>query len=106
MRKSKIGDNRIPGFRNTVRVVEMTTLMSLLAAIGNVQAAPAGDIVAVAQQTKTVTGVVKDAAGEPIIGANIVVKGTTNGTVTDLDGNFTLQCPPNAVLVVTYVGFT
>ena len=106
MRKSKIGSNSIPGLRNTVRVVEMTTLMSLLAAVGNVQAAPAGDIVAVAQQTKTVTGVVKDAAGEPIIGANIVVKGTTNGTVTDLDGNFTLQCPPNAVLVVTYVGFT
>ena len=53
---------------------------------------------------KTVTGVVKDASG-PIIGVNILEKGTSNGTITDFDGKFTLQVAPDAVLVVTYVGY-
>lgn len=58
------------------------------------------------QQTKTVTGVVKDTGGEAIIGANVVVKGTTNGTITDLDGRFTLEVPQNAILQVSYIGYT
>lgn len=45
----------------------------------------------VQQQTVTVSGVVKDKKGEPIIGANIMEKGTTNGTITDFDGNYTLK---------------
>lgn len=53
---------------------------------------------------KTVTGLVKDANG-PIIGVNIVEKGTSNGTITDFDGKFTLQVAPDAVLVITYVGY-
>lgn len=53
---------------------------------------------------KTVTGVVKDTSG-PIIGVNILEKGTSNGTITDFDGKFTLQVAPDAVLVVTYVGY-
>lgn len=53
---------------------------------------------------KTVTGLVKDASG-PIIGVNIVEKGTSNGTITDFDGKFTLQVAPDAVLVITYVGY-
>ena len=54
-----------------------------------------------AQQTKrTVKGVVEDALG-PIAGANVVEKGTTNGTITDMDGNFTLNAAPNAVLVIS-----
>ena len=44
--------------------------------------------------------------GEPIIGANVVVKGTTNGTITDIDGNFSLEVPDNAILVVSYIGYT
>ena len=40
-----------------------------------------------------------------MIGANVVVKGTTNGTITDLDGKFSLDGPPNATLVISYVGF-
>lgn len=53
---------------------------------------------------KTVTGLVKDASG-PIIGVNILEKGTSNGTITDFDGKFTLQVAPDAVLVITYVGY-
>ncbi len=56
-------------------------------------------------QNKTVSGLITDATGEPIIGANIVEKGTTNGTVTDVDGNFTLQVSGNAVLQVSYIGY-
>lgn len=55
---------------------------------------------------KTVTGTVKDAAGEPMIGVSVLVDGTTNGGVTDLDGNFTIQkVPNNGVLKFSYVGF-
>ena len=59
----------------------------------------------VLQQGRRVTGVVKDVTGEPIIGANVVEKGTTNGTVTDLDGKFTLAVQDNAVLLVSYIGY-
>ncbi len=59
------------------------------------------------QNTKTVSGVVKDAAtGESIIGASIVVKGTTIGTVTDLDGTFTLDVPADAVVEVSCIGYS
>ena len=53
----------------------------------------------------TIKGHVKDDTGESIIGASIVVKGTQGGTVTDFDGNFSLQCQPGATLVVTYIGY-
>ena len=54
----------------------------------------------------TINGQVKDDMGEAIIGASIVVKGTSNGTVTDFDGNFTLKCQSGAKLVITYIGYT
>ncbi len=54
----------------------------------------------------TVNGHVKDETGEAIIGASVVVKGTSNGTVTDFDGNFTLKCQSGSKLVITYIGFT
>lgn len=58
------------------------------------------------QNGKTITGVVQDALG-PIAGANIIVKGTTNGNITDMDGKFTLEnVPANATLVISYIGFT
>lgn len=65
------------------------------------------DVVAVAapQQDKKVTGVVKDKKGETIIGANVSVKGTTVGTITDFDGNFTIDAPANATLVISYIGY-
>ena len=59
---------------------------------------------AMAQQI-TVNGVVQDAQGEPIIGANILVKGTANGTITDLDGNFQLTADADAILVISFIGY-
>lgn len=64
------------------------------------------DGMTVSQQNRTVTGVVADNTGEAVIGANVVIKGTTNGTITDLDGRFTLNnVPQNAVLLVSYIGY-
>ena len=60
----------------------------------------------VAQQTKSIKGTVVDALGEPLIGANVIVKNTTNGTITDMDGKFTLNIPKNATLVISYIGYT
>lgn len=57
------------------------------------------------QQDNKITGTVLDPTGMPVIGANIMVKGTTNGTITDMDGKFSLDVPKGATLVVTYVGF-
>ncbi len=51
-----------------------------------------------------VKGVVVDEAGEPVIGATILIKGTSQGTITDYDGNFALTTPANATLVFSYVG--
>ena len=53
----------------------------------------------------TVTGQVKDAAGEPIIGASVLINGTSNGTMTDLDGNFSINVQPGATLTISYIGF-
>ncbi len=62
---------------------------------------------ALAQEKITVSGTVLDSAGLPVIGAGVFVKGTTNGTVTDLDGNYTLPgVPANAVLTATNLGYT
>ena len=57
------------------------------------------------QQTKQITGTVVDGAGIPIIGANVVVKGTTNGTITDLDGKFILEAEQGATLEISYIGY-
>lgn len=56
-------------------------------------------------QLRKITGTVKDASGEPIIGANIVEKGTTNGSISDVDGQFTLTLPENATLEISYIGY-
>ena len=56
-------------------------------------------------QNITVKGTVKDGAGETIIGASVVEKGTTNGTITDFDGNFTLNIPSNSTLQISFVGY-
>ena len=58
----------------------------------------------VVQQTKKITGNVSDAMG-PVIGASVVVKGTSNGVATDFDGNFSLQASPGQTLVISYVGY-
>lgn len=56
-------------------------------------------------QKKSITGVVTDATGEAVIGASVVEKGTTNGTVTDLDGNFTLSVDENGSIQVSFIGY-
>ena len=53
----------------------------------------------------TITGQVKDATGEPVIGASVLINGTSNGTVTDLDGNFSVNVQPGATLTISYIGF-
>lgn len=60
---------------------------------------------AYAQQNNVVKGIVKDATGEPIIGASVLVKGQTMGTVTDIDGNFSINAQPGSTLVISYIGF-
>ena len=57
------------------------------------------------QQAKKITGTVTDAMG-PVIGASVVVKGTSNGVATDFDGNFSLNANPGQTLVITYIGYT
>lgn len=71
----------------------LTLLVGLFLSIG-----------AFAQQI-AVKGHVKDTTGEPVIGANVQVKGTTNGTITDFDGNFMLNVPKDAILSVSFVGY-
>ena len=61
-------------------------------------------IMANAQQVN-VSGVIKDATGETVIGASVMVKGTKTGTVTDLDGRFHVECTPGATLVISYIGY-
>lgn len=58
-----------------------------------------------AQQVKTITGIVTDTSGEAIIGANIRIKGTTTGTITDIDGKFSIEAEPRSVIEVSYIGY-
>ena len=58
------------------------------------------------QQSISVTGTVVDQNGEPLMGVNVIEKGTTNGTMTDMDGRFTLSVPGNATLQISYIGYT
>lgn len=57
------------------------------------------------QAKRLVSGIIKDEEGNPIIGANVVEKGTANGTITDIDGRFSLHVSDNAILAVSYVGY-
>ena len=82
-------------------------MMSALALLGlgySSNANAAGAPQEVQQATKKITGTVVDAMG-PVIGASVVEKGTTNGTVTDFDGNFSLNVKPGATIVISFIGF-
>lgn len=59
----------------------------------------------VSAQQVNVSGVIKDATGETVIGASVMVKGTKTGTVTDFDGKFHVECTPGATLVISYIGY-
>ena len=104
-----MNDLNIPFFRKTM----FAGMATLFLSTGVTQANPvsAGEEVtekhaaALPLQKKvTITGVVKDALG-PVVGANVVEKGTTNGTVTDMEGRFSLQVSSNAVLIISYIGY-
>ena len=78
--------------------------LCLIGMIGAQQASAATESVASVQQTRQASGHVTDSQG-PLIGATVMEKGTTNGTVTDFNGNFTLNVKPGATLVISYVGY-
>ena len=63
------------------------------------------DNISTTQQQKKISGVIRDKDGVPIIGANVLVKGTTNGTITDMNGRFSLDVPNGAVLQISYIGY-
>ena len=90
---------------NSICLLLVATALSIT---GNVYAeiAPANPSALRAQQDGTVTGNVVDAYG-PVIGASVIIKGTTNGNITDMDGNFTLEGVKNGdVIQISYVGYT
>ena len=88
-------------FRKTVLLMGALTLLGLgYSSNANAAGAPQE----VQQATKKITGTVVDAMG-PVIGASVVEKGTTNGTVTDFDGNFSLSVKPGATIVISFIGF-
>ena len=87
-------------FRKTALMVGVFSLMGLCYS----PKAYAADAVQDVQQARKITGTVVDAQG-PVIGASVVVKGTTNGVATDFDGNFSLNTNPGQTLVVTYIGY-
>ena len=68
--------------------------------------ASAYSISPVVQQDATIKGQVLDhKTGDPVIGANVIVKGTTNGTITDMDGKYELNAPVGATLLISYIGY-
>lgn len=76
--------------------------------VGNVQQvwASGTNVSGVMQQAKKqIKGKVVDATGETVIGANVLEKGTTNGVITDFDGNFVLNVSPGATLEISYIGY-
>lgn len=85
----------------------IVTMFSLIFLMGGSIINAADEVLSVhsVQQAIEIKGIVTDVSGEPIIGANVVEKGTTNGTITDIDGNFTLSCTKGATLVVSYIGY-
>ncbi|OJV33238.1 MAG: SusC/RagA family TonB-linked outer membrane protein [Bacteroidia bacterium 43-41] len=83
-------------FKKTMKAFLMTVLSSMLMILS---------VSAQTGSTINVRGTIKDVAGEPIIGASILLQGTTSGVVTDYDGNFSIQAPDNGTLVISYVGY-
>lgn len=88
MKNKKYSSSCMSGFR----LLFFMILFSMLA------------IVAYAQ-SQTVSGVINDMNGEPVIGASVLEKGTSNGTITDLDGKYSLNVRKNAILVISYIGY-
>ncbi len=91
MKKSK--EDFISGNLNSLILRYLLFLFCFLLTTGNIYA-----------QTKTISGIIKDEANEPLIGVTVQIKGTSNGTITDIDGRYTLAAATGNVLLFTYVG--
>lgn len=94
--------------RNRNFLCSIPIALSLVLAIGNVSAAYSNspsNRIEIMQNNHQISGRITDTSGEPLIGVNISEKGTSNGTITDFDGKFTLNVSPNSVLVVSYIGY-
>ncbi|MBQ4028955.1 MAG: SusC/RagA family TonB-linked outer membrane protein, partial [Prevotella sp.] len=90
-------------FRKTLLLMGACAAMGAIPTMQANAASPTG-AANVVQQQKNVKGVINDSFG-PVVGATVMEKGTSNGTVTDVDGNFSLNVNPGATLVVSYIGF-
>lgn len=92
--------------KNLVKLLGAASLTLAIAAPAQATAVlPLASVAVVQQSTVTVKGQVLDSSGMPIIGANVIVEGTTNGMITDLDGNFTLTAAVGSTLKVSYIGY-
>lgn len=94
--------------RNRNLLCSIPIALSLVLAIGNASAVYSNSLsnrVEIMQNNHQISGRITDSAGEPLIGVNISEKGTSNGTITDFDGKFTLNISPNSVLVISYIGY-
>lgn len=101
-RKSK----GVPMLKSTLPIILFSMFPGIASISATESATPDNPLVSmVTQQNKKVSGVVYDTNGDPAIGANVIVKGTTNGTITDMDGKYTLEVPANAILQISYIGY-
>ena len=90
--------------KNLGKLALLTGAFTLMGVCYSPKAYAAGEVQSLQQATKKITGTVVDAMG-PVIGASVIEKGTSNGVVTDFDGNFTLNVKPGATIVVSFIGF-
>ncbi|WP_418698840.1 SusC/RagA family TonB-linked outer membrane protein [Bacteroides sp.] len=92
--------------RNVMKYLGMMSMsLTLAGPLFATSVQPFASVAAVQQSVITVKGQVVDEKGETIIGANVIVEGTTNGMITDMDGNFSLQCAVGSNLKISYIGY-
>lgn len=98
--------NGVPMLKSTLPII-LFSMFPGIASIAATESATSDNplVSTVTQQNKKVSGIVYDTNGDPAIGANVIVKGTTNGTITDMDGKYTLEVPANAILQISYIGY-
>ncbi len=98
--------NGVPMLKSTLPIILFSMFPGIASIAATESTTPDNPLVSmVTQQNKKVSGVVYDTNGDPAIGANVIVKGTTNGTITDMDGKYTLEVPANAILQISYIGY-
>lgn len=94
-----------------VKEVPVETVLTKILASKGLEYSKAGNTIAIKAistqvgKQKNVSGVISDEKGEPVIGANVIEKGTTNGTVTDVDGKYSLEVDPKSTLQISYIGY-